>query len=203
MKLNKGLPGETPLDDYSGLKQKWIKNISDRARAELENNLKAFRKYLLRTPTKRMAPFSAEWMIRVHFQMFADVWTWAGEIRRTVKNIGVKPVLIRLDLEELARDIEYWRSGQWADGFEQGVHIHHRAVKIHPFEDGNGRWARLLANIWLKQNGLPIISWPDIGPLASKSQTRRQYIQAIKIADKGNLVPLIKLHEKYSLTDAI
>ena len=29
---------------------------------------------------------------------------------------------------------------------------HHRAVWVQPFEDDNGRWARLLANIWLMQH---------------------------------------------------
>lgn len=38
--------------------------------------------------------------------------------------------------------------------------FHHRAVWVHPFEDGNGRWARLLANIWLMQHDQPVTIWP-------------------------------------------
>jgi Fic family protein len=30
---------------------------------------------------------------------------------------------------------------------EQAMRIHHRTVNIHPFENGNGRWSRMLANI--------------------------------------------------------
>ena len=34
---------------------------------------------------------------------------------------------------------------------EQAAMLHHQAVAIHPFENGNGRWSGLLANIWLRR----------------------------------------------------
>ncbi|MBI4208502.1 MAG: Fic family protein [Deltaproteobacteria bacterium] len=38
---------------------------------------------------------------------------------------------------------------------ELSARLHHRLVWIHPFENGNGRWARLIMNIHLKKYNLP------------------------------------------------
>lgn len=35
--------------------------------------------------------------------------------------------------------------------------LHYRYIRIHPFEDGNGRIARLLVNYVLQRNGLPMV----------------------------------------------
>ena len=44
---------------------------------------------------------------------------------------------------------------------DQAVFLHHRAVAIHPFPNGNGRWSRLISNIWLKLHDQPIVRWPE------------------------------------------
>lgn len=38
--------------------------------------------------------------------------------------------------------------------------LHYRAVKIHPFPNGNGRWSRMLANVWLRKHGAKPTVWP-------------------------------------------
>ncbi|NDV28593.1 Fic family protein [Desulfovibrio sp. JC010] len=60
--------------------------------------------------------------------------------------------------------------------------LHHRFVLIHPFQDGNGRVARALASIVLIKAGL--------FPLNVKREERKQYIDALKKADGGELKPL-------------
>jgi Fic family protein len=42
---------------------------------------------------------------------------------------------------------------------EISARLHYRAVVIHPFLNGNGRWSRMLANIYLKQNELKPTKW--------------------------------------------
>ena len=64
---------------------------------------------------------------------------------------------------------------------EQAVLLHHRAVQIHPFENGNGRWSRLLANIWLKKHAHPITGarhgLDNVGrPSRSDGKIRRTYV---------------------------
>ena len=55
------------------------------------------------------------------------------------------------------------------------VHLHHRAVQIHPFLNGNGRWARLLANILLKLHKAPLTEWPEEA-IGATSVIREEYL---------------------------
>ena len=63
--------------------------------------------------------------------------------------------------------------------------LHHRFTQIHPFQDGNGRVARILASlVFLKA---------DLFPLVIRDEDRKQYIAALETADDGNLNKLIHL----------
>ena len=106
---------------------------------------------------------------------------------------------VQTDFYNLFADIHCWQGADFGI-FEQAATLHHRAVAIHPFENGNGRWARLLANIWLKQHKEPNTNWPDAEIVSTESLIRQGYIATLKEADKHNLKPLIGLHERYSAT---
>ena len=60
--------------------------------------------------------------------------------------------------------------------------LHHDFIRIHPFDDGNGRVVRLLINFVLLRAGLL--------PLVVKSRDRRRYLETIAQADAGDLTPL-------------
>ncbi len=190
------IPGRTPLDDTSGLRDRSIRTRADLYEREAENIRKAVMKYLAATPTTRSARFDVPWLRRLHREMLGDVWEWAGAIRKREMNIGSPPHSIESELEQLAQDLKEWeRSGMPI--VEQGVCLHHRAVGIHPFRDGNGRWARLLANIWLKMHGAAPVIWPEEN-IGGESTIRSEYLAAMKAADRGDLKPLTRLHEKHS-----
>ncbi len=186
------LPGSTLLPDKSGLKIKGITTRQEVDLVEFENYTKAATKYLTRKPTQRMAPFTSRWMLKLHKEMLGQVWKWAGKPRTSEKNIGVKRHLIRIELEDLAKDIPFWDG----DPLENASMIHYRAVHIHPFEDGNGRWARFMTNIWLRQQDTAMVVWPK-AMQDTTSPIRNEYILAIKAADRQNYEPLIVLHQKY------
>jgi Fic-DOC domain mobile mystery protein B len=190
----KPIPGETPID-ISGLKIAGITTRDQLSAAEAENLRKAIVKYLGGSLTRRTAKFDLTWMLRLHGEMFGDVWNWAGKTRTVDLNLGAPWHQVPSQLYTLCEDLAFWRT-HWPDVVEQAVHLHHRAVQIHPFLNGNGRWARLLANILLKLNKLPVTQWPEEA-IGATSVIRDDYLAAIRAADSGKFRPLTELHRRY------
>lgn len=194
-----GIPGETPIDP-SGLRRAIRKIGHGRAQLnplEAENIRAATVKYLAGKPSRRLAPFTLEWVLKLHREMLAKVWLWAGRIRTIELNLGSPAWRIGTDLHGLLEDLRCWAESDMPL-VEQAATLHYRAVHIHPFENGNGRWARLLANIWLKQHGGAVTVWPEEGITAGTSPIRGQYIEALKAADQSDMSRLIELHNRYA-----
>ena len=190
-------PGETPLD-ISHLKPR-LRRPGTRAavnKAEAKNILKVTIKYLARRPTPRKAPFDYAWALRLHREMFGDVWDWAGQIRTHDLNLGLPWQQVEAALYTLLGDLPTW-AGHGVDLVEQSVRLHHRAVQIHPFENGNGRWSRMLANIWLKRHNHAVTEWPEAA-IGGESVERGRYLAAIRAADDGDEGPLIELSRRYT-----
>jgi Fic-DOC domain mobile mystery protein B len=189
------MPGETPID-VSGLKRKGINTRAELNEAEADNIRKAVVKYLAAKPSRRSAPFTLSWAKRLHKQMFGDVWKWAGEFRQENLNLGCDWHQVPMQLQALLDDLAFWEA-QRDSLLEQAARLHHRAVSIHPFPNGNGRWARMLANIWLKRHGHAITEWPE-ATIGSKSVVRDDYLAAIRAADLGDERPLLALHQRFT-----
>ena len=194
------IPGETPIDDISGLKVKSVTTRPALNEVEAENIRKAFVKYLAAKPTRRAARFDLAWVLQLHREMFGEVWRWAGTVRTSVTNIGVAPNQIEVGLTGLLDDLALWEE-QGQDESYQAVMLHHRAVQIHPFQNGNGRWARLLANIWLRLLGHQLTEWPE-ETIGAESVIRDEYIMAIKAADDGDYGPLLDLHRRFAADES-
>ncbi len=192
--------GETGIDP-SKLRRPLKRLILTRSQlnaVEMENIVLAFNKYLGGEPTSQKSSFTAKWSLRVHKEMFGKVWTWAGKIRTIeLKGIGSPLWCVQTDFCNLFEDVHCWQESDFRI-MEQAAELHYRAVTIHPFENGNGRWARLLANIWLKQHGKSIINWPEAEMSSSESPVRQEYIATLKEADQHNPKPLVALHERYA-----
>ena len=194
MKDNTKIADATPLDDISGLKLDTSKpyTMDEISLYEAKNITKATLKYLSLVPDKKLAPFSFEWLLLLHKEMFGEVWEWAGKLRQVELSIGVKAYLVSTEIKKFVDDLAFWEQNKSFDVIETASRIHHRAVQIHPFLNGNGRWSRMLANIYLKQNGLQPTRWNE-NLLSKENLDRDDYIKALKKADDGDYRDLIKL----------
>ena len=129
---------------------------------------------------------------RLHYRMFGDIWSWAGEFRRTNKNIGVDKFDIGIALRNLLDDTRYWIEHEIYGGDEIAVRFKHRLVHIHCFSNGNGRHSRLMADVIVEDiYDRPPFTWGR-GSLRKKGESRSMYLAALRTADEGNITPLLE-----------
>lgn len=127
----------------------------------------------------------------LHRKMFENIWAWAGEFRKTNKNIGVDKYVIPVELKTLLDDCRYWVANKTFSEIEIAVRASYRMVAIHPFANGNGRHSRLFADaIANKGFGLPYFTWGRVN-LVRHGEARTTYLQALKRADNQDFEPLI------------
>lgn len=176
--------GETPLDDISGLLVKSITTKRELDDAESINIAKATTKYMMDPSALKKIVIDEPFLRKLHKEMYCDVWSWAGEYRKSQVNIGVEATQIRSRIYQLLDDLNFWKEN-W-EYKELITKLHHQLVFIHPFLNGNGRWARLLCDIVALKINKPLPTWGTRGD----KETREIYINALKTADKGNLKPL-------------
>jgi Fic-DOC domain mobile mystery protein B len=129
-------------------------------------------------------------LLALHRRMFGDTWRWAGRFRLSNKNLGVPKERIAEGLRNLCDDIRYQIDHRTYEPDELAVRFHHRLVSIHPFPNGNGRHARLAANVLVRRLGKEPFSWGGTS-LVAPNPTRSQYIASLGKADAGDIGPLL------------
>ena len=127
----------------------------------------------------------------LHQRMFGRVWRWAGNYRTTAKNIGkVDAYLIPIELRQLLDNCRYWIQHETYPPDEVTARFHHRLVFIHCYPNGNGRHARLAADLLLTSLGQKSFTWGSAA-LTDPGETRDRYIAALKVADRHDYAPLL------------
>jgi len=127
----------------------------------------------------------------LHKRMYSNVWRWAGQYRSSGKNIGVDAYCIPTELRQLLDDCRYWIENNTYEPDEIAVRFHHKLIWIHLYPNGNGRHARLAADLLLKSMGLERFSWGGKN-LVDDEKTRKRYIAALHAADEHDLGPLLE-----------
>ena len=128
----------------------------------------------------------------LHKRMYSNVWKWAGEYRKTNKNIGVDKLNITMALRSLIDDASYWLEHNVYEPDELAIRFKHRLVSIHCFPNGNGRHSRMIADIMIEKiYQQPVFSWGGAS-LSVDMDIRAQYLKAIRKADKGDFDLLLK-----------
>jgi Fic family protein len=153
-------------------KDKTLREIYD-----LQNSEKVFFEFL---NEKRW--ISHELIISIHDELMKDIDPRAGyrktDVRVIRSNFDATPApYVKTDMDILLK---------WYDSNKTKLHplvlatiFHHKFEKIHPFMDGNGRTGRMLLNYILLNKGYP--------PLIIHKKTRKEYLEALRKADKSNL----------------
>jgi Fic-DOC domain mobile mystery protein B len=183
--------GATELDpnELGGLIPSYITTQGELNTLERENILEAVSWALGK---KHSDHLNVSFCFDLHQRMFKNVWKWAGKQRTTNKNIGVSKELIPEQLKLLFDDADYWIKNATYSPVEIGARFHHRLVAIHAFANGNGRHARMMADILLEQNGHQPFSWGNTDLYDNESSARKEYIASLKLADQGNIERLLK-----------
>jgi Fic-DOC domain mobile mystery protein B len=126
----------------------------------------------------------------LHKRMFGQVWRWAGDYRRSARNIGVDAWRIPKDVAQAIDDARFWIANAVFEPDEMSVRFSHRLVAIHPFPNGNGRFSRLVGDLLARQLGRPVFTWGRIS-LVDAGATRRAYVEALRAADAHDIGPLL------------
>ena len=185
--------GQTPLDEdeKEGL---LIKSIATRGELDEfeQQNIEDAIQWSLTRKFKSEQILSETFILALHKKMYKSVWRWAGEYRKTNKNIGVDKLEIPVALRSLIDDASYWLENNVYEPDEFALRFKHRLVSIHCFPNGNGRHSRMIADIIIEKiYQLPVFSWGSKS-LADENDSRKNYLIAIRKADKGDLELLLK-----------
>lgn len=189
--LTQILPGQTPLDpdEKSALIPGHIQFLWELNQYESDNIRTAETQFL--EGRRRQWPLeNPEFLKDIHRRMFGQTWKWAGEYRKTQKNLGKEWFRIPEEVKKTCDDFRFWKEKNSFPDLEIAVRFHYRLVAIHPFPNGNGRHARLVADIFLRERKQKPLTW-GTGENFKDNPNRAAYIAALKKADEGDFAPLL------------
>ena len=151
-------------------------------------------------------PITSQAILNLHEVAFGPIFDWAGKWRTvdvTFGNLeGPKPSEVPILIEDFCRDLaerlKHLPPQSDSDNFLRELvgllaWVQHHFVVIHPFNDYNGRIARLLTNALLQHLDLPLV---EIA--AGSEEDRKRYVEAMREADRHNFADLESL-----LSDAL
>jgi Fic-DOC domain mobile mystery protein B len=182
----------TPLapQERDALLQTWITDRDDLNEAEQENIVKGAA-WAGRRRGKPVDLLNEDFAKSLHKQMFGEVWEWAGSYRQTERNIGIEAYRIPAEMPAMFDDVRYWVEHETYPPDEIAVRLHHRLTAIHPWPNGNGRHARLMADLLIQRLGDNVFSWGG-GTLSDTGELRTRYVAALKSADNHDIGPLLE-----------
>lgn len=181
--------GQTPLtpEEQQGLIPSYITTRGELNEAEQANILQAQGWAYGRNNDVLDVAF----LNNLHKRMFGRVWSWAGSFRHSGKNIGIDAYQIPTALQELIDDTQFWIDQATYEPDESAARFHHRLVYIHPYPNGNGRHARMAADLLLRSMDQAPFTWGSAS-LTDPGETRTQYIRALRAADGHDYAKLFE-----------
>jgi Fic-DOC domain mobile mystery protein B len=148
----------------------------------------AMRDPVLRRPDLLSEPFAKE----LHRRMFGAVWRGAGRYRTAPRTPGWDPDQVAGGVRMFLDDAEGWLRFSTYTVHESAVRLHHRLVSVRPWANGNGRHARLYADIIVAAHGEVPLTWGRRLGIAEHDSARARYLGAVKAGDSGDMGPLLE-----------
>jgi cell filamentation protein len=140
--------------------------------------------------------FTADEIRRMHKRWLGEIYEWAGEYRGVNIAKGAFMFAAANQVPKLMQDFERGPLREYTPcNFDTTAKqatalaiVHAELILIHPFRDGNGRCARLLAMLMGLQAGLPALDFGGI-----RGNKKREYIAAVHAALSRDYDPMTKV----------
>jgi len=137
--------------------------------------------------------FAANDVCRMHRIWLGDIYSWAGEYRSVNMTKDGFMFAAAEQVPRLMRDFERGplrdcTPCRFATAGEQALAlavVHAELILIHPFREGNGRCARVLATLMGLQAGLPALNFSGV-----RGKEKRRYIAAVHAAMDRDYEPM-------------
>ncbi|MCX6291848.1 MAG: Fic family protein [Bacteroidetes bacterium] len=136
-------------------------------------------------------------VLQIHKIAFGELYDWAGKWRTTIVTVGQIeppvpsqiPNLMYQYFDELNYKVSHAKTKP--DHIQTLAYGHYEFVRIHPFNNGNGRTGRLVMNLMALKFG-----YQPLELYFREGESRSKYIDALRQADKGNIDSLKVLIER-------
>ena len=173
-----------------------ITSAREMARCEKEAQLRAMEKLVVLFD--RNHRFTANDICKMHKIWLGDIYKWAGRYRRVKMSKNDFSFAFPEQIPKLMTEFEKGPLCQFTPcrfSFLKEVMkalaiVHTELVLIHPFREGNGRVARMLATLMALQAALPPLDFSGI-----TGKKKKEYIEAIHARFEGNHKPMEKIFE--------
>lgn len=139
-------------------------------------------------------PISTTLILDIHKIAFGQLYDWAGKWRTTEVTVGqLHPPLPQLIIQAMYQFIDNLNykisiANTRFEHIDSLVFAHYEFIRIHPFNNGNGRTGRILMNIIAMKFG-----YKPLELYFREGESRKVYIHAMKTADNGSFENLMTL----------
>ena len=137
---------------------------------------------------------STNLILDIHKIAFGQLYDWAGKWKTTEVTVGQlippKPILVLQVMYQFIDNLNFKISiaKNRNEHIDCLVYAHYEFIKIHPFNNGNGRTGRILMNIVAMKFG-----YQPLELYFREGESRKFYMGAMKEADNGNYEILSQL----------
>lgn len=145
--------------------------------------------------------FDTAYICRIHSLAFEELYKFAGRLRTVNMSKDGFPFPAAHILHQSMAIFQQEKLMHLPHIYNNRIHlvtdigtIHSELLFIHPFREGNGRTARVLANMMAYKAGYDALNF---NPIIESGEKRKEYISAVQQAANVNYSPMIQLIEEF------